>query len=162
MIVFSVIDATFNLQHKIAIKNWIKEIISAKNLAVGDINYIFSNDDYVLDINRTYLSHDYYTDIITFDTSGYSQRPGASGASGKISADIFISLDTVAANAAEYGTSFSRELYRVIIHGVLHLIGYDDLTPEQSLIMHRAEDSALELLDRYGIASDQKYISCRV
>lgn len=157
MISFSVIDATFNLQHKIAIKNWIKEIISRKNLRVGDINYMFSNDEYVLNVNRTYLSHDYYTDIITFDTSEYDEETVQSDRRDRISADIFISLDTVLANSHEYGVSFSCELYRVIIHGILHLIGYDDLTEEMSKEMHAAEDEALLLLKSMKIPENQTY-----
>lgn len=158
MISFSIIDATFNLQHKIAIKNWIKEIISRKNLRVGDINYIFSNDDYILNVNRTYLSHDYYTDIITFDTSEYDEGTAVhSSRSKRISADIFISLDTVLANSQEYGVTFSCELYRVIIHGILHLIGYDDLTEEMSGKMHAAEDEALQILKNMNVPENQIY-----
>lgn len=159
MISFSIIDATFNLQHKIAIKNWIKEIISRKNLRVGDINYIFSNDEYILNVNRTYLSHDYYTDIITFDTSEYDDGTAVHSSRSKrrISADIFISLDTVLANSKEYGVTFSCELYRVIIHGILHLIGYDDLTEEMSRKMHAAEDEALQILKNMNVPENQLY-----
>ena len=158
MIRFEVIDATFNLRHKNAIKNWIKEIISSKNLQTGDINYIFSNDSYVLEVNRTYLGHDYYTDIITFDTSDYSEEQLENELSTKISADIFISLDTVLANSRTYQSGFSNELYRVIIHGILHLIGYDDLTEQESVRMRQAENDALALLPRFGILNDQIYI----
>ena len=157
MIRFEVIDATFNLRHKNAIKNWIKEIISFKNLQAGDINYIFSSDDYVLDINRRYLGHDSYTDIITFDTYDYDMGM-SSGQHDRISDDIVVSLDTVAANAVTYGTGFSKELYRVIIHGVLHLIGYDDLTEADSKLMRDAENKALALLPEFGILADQTYI----
>ena len=159
MIRFEVIDATFNLRHKNAIKNWIKEIILSKNRRVGDINYIFSNDEYVLDVNRKYLGHDYYTDIITFDTSEYEEQI-ADNRVDRISADIIISLDTVAANAVTYGADFPLELYRVIIHGILHLIGYDDLNEADSCRMRKAEDEALALLPKFGILGDQAYI-CR-
>ena len=159
MIRFEVIDATFNLRHKNAIKNWIKEIILSKNRRVGDINYIFSNDEYVLDVNRKYLGHDYYTDIITFDTSEYDEQI-ADNKVDRISADIIISLDTVAANAVTYGADFPQELYRVIIHGILHLVGYDDLNEADSCRMHKAEDEALALLPKFGILGDQVYI-CR-
>lgn len=159
MIRFEVIDATFNLRHKNAIKNWIKEIILSKNRRVGDINYIFSNDEYVLDVNRKYLGHDYYTDIITFDTSEYDEQI-ADNKVDRISADIIISLDTVAANAVTYGADFPQELYRVIIHGILHLVGYDDLNETDSCRMRKAEDEALALLPKFGILGDQAYI-CR-
>ena len=159
MIRFEVIDATFNLRHKNAIKNWIKEIILSKNRRVGDINYIFSDDEYVLEVNRKYLGHDYYTDIITFDTSEYDEQI-ADNKVDRISADIIISLDTVAANAVTYGADFPQELYRVIIHGILHLIGYDDLNEADSCRMRKAEDEALALLPKFGILGDQVYI-CR-
>lgn len=159
MIRFEVIDATFNLRHKNAIKNWIKEIILSKNRRVGDINYIFSNDEYVLEVNRKYLGHDYYTDIITFDTSEYDEQI-ADNKVDRISADIIISLDTVAANAVTYGADFPHELYRVIIHGILHLVGYDDLNEADSCRMRKAEDEALALLPKFGILVDQVYI-CR-
>ena len=159
MIRFEVIDATFNLRHKNAIKNWIKEIILSKNRRVGDINYIFSNDEYVLDVNRKYLGHDYYTDIITFDTSEYDEQI-ADNKVDTISADIIISLDTVAANAVTYSADFPQELYRVIIHGILHLVGYDDLNEADSCRMRKAEDEALALLPKFGILGDQAYI-CR-
>lgn len=143
MILFEVTGVPFTLRYKFAIKNWIKEIILSKNYKVGDINYILADDDYVLGVNKTYLSHDYYTDIITFDTSDYGvgDKPTS-----KISADIFISLDTVKANAAEYGTDFTTELYRVMAHGILHLTGHDDLSDEQKADMRKAEDIALSLL----------------
>ena len=159
MIRFEVIDATFNLRHKNAIKNWIKEIILSKNRRVGDINYIFSNDEYVLEVNRKYLGHDYYTDIITFDTSEYDEQI-ADNKVDRISADIIISLDTVAANAVTYSADFPQELYRVIIHGILHLVGYDDLNEADSCRMRKAEDEALALLPKFGILVDQVYI-CR-
>ena len=159
MIRFEVIDATFNLRHKNAIKNWIKEIILSKNRRVGDINYIFSNDEYVLEVNRKYLGHDYYTDIITFDTSEYDDEI-ADNQIDKVSADIIISLDTVAANAVTYGADFPQELYRVIIHGILHLVGYDDLNEADSCRMRKAEDETLALLPKFGILGDQVYI-CR-
>ena len=147
------------MRHKNAIKNWIKEIILSKNRRVGDINYIFSNDEYVLEVNRKYLGHDYYTDIITFDTSEYDEQITDNKVD-TISADIIISLDTVAANAVTYSADFPQELYRVIIHGILHLVGYDDLNEADSCRMRKAEDEALALLPKFGILGDQAYI-CR-
>ena len=165
MIRFEVIDATFNLRHKNAIKNWIKEIIVQQNRVPGDINYIFASDAYVLDVNRRYLGHDYYTDIITFDTSDYqSQDSVVDHDAGnfpagipKVSADIVISLDTVLANSAEFAPDFSTELYRVMIHGILHLTGYDDLVQSDADRMHAAEDAALAVLSACKVPFDQKY-----
>ena len=108
---------------------------------------------------RKYLGHDYYTDIITFDTSEYDEQI-ADNKVDTISADIIISLDTVAANAVTYGADFPQELYRVIIHGILHLVGYDDLNEADSCRMRKAEDEALALLPKFGILGDQAYI-CR-
>ena len=159
MIRFEVIDATFNLRHKNAIKNWIKEILEQKNREVGDVNYLFSNDQYVLEVNRQYLGHDFYTDIITFDTSDYdADTSRRSSGDRRISADIVISLDTVRSNAVTYSeSSFSQELYRVMIHGVLHLVGFDDQTPEQAEQMRSAENQALSLLKSFQIPDDQIY-----
>lgn len=145
MIHFQVEDASFDLRRKIAIKNWIKEILSSKTLTPGEINFIFCSDDYLLDINKQFLQHDYYTDIITFDTSEYDPYNSRKG---RVSADIFISLDTVLANASTYATTFNRELYRVIIHGILHCIGFDDHTPEEFQQMKQQEDVALSKLEQ--------------
>ena len=110
----------------------------AKNYVceLGAISFIFCNDDYLLDVNRKYLNHDYYTDIITFD---YREGDILSG-------DIFISLDTVRSNAKEFGSTFKDELHRVIVHGVLHLIGFNDKSEEESLVMRENENKCLELL----------------
>ena len=159
MIRFEVIDATFNLRHKNAIKNWINEIIRRKNRIPGSINYLFSSDTYVLGVNREFLGHDYYTDIITFDTSAYcAEIPGRHSAS-NLSADIVISLDTVLANSETYASDFSTELYRVMAHGILHLLGYDDLTPEQSQEMRVGEEEALAVLREARVPFDQSYKS---
>ena len=97
---------------------------------IGDVNIIFCSDNYILDINIRYLQHDYFTDIITFD---YCEDKILSG-------DLFISIDSVQENAKEYGSDFEEELHRVIVHGILHLIGYDDHTPEDQKIMRSKED----------------------
>ncbi len=116
------------------VSRWIKLVAASYGKKAGNINYIFCNDERILEINNEFLQHDYYTDIITFDYS-----------SGKtISGDIFISLDTVKSNADELEASFDDELHRVIIHGVLHLCGQDDTTPESQAEMRRKEDKALE------------------
>lgn len=115
---------------------WIKNIANSFSKKLGDVAYLFCNDNKILDINRQYLNHDFYTDIITFD---YSEGD-------KISGDIFISLDTVKTNSQKYNTDYQEELYRVIIHGVLHLCGLDDKSEADSIEMREAEDRALKQL----------------
>ncbi len=158
MIRFEVIDATFNLRRKIAIKNWINEIILRKNRKTGSVNYLFASDPYVLNVNRQFLGHDYYTDIITFDTSDYESPGAVNCQSDRLSADIVISLDTVLANSESYGSTFSSELYRVMAHGILHLLGYDDHSESDIVEMRKAEDEALALLQHFGLGDDQCYI----
>jgi len=118
------------------ISRWIKEIAADYGKKVGEIAYIFCSDARILDVNKQYLNHDYYTDIITFD---YSE-------SNIVSGDIFISIDTVKSNAEEYGVTFSEELQRIIIHGILHLCGQDDKSPELRLEMTKKENLALAKL----------------
>jgi rRNA maturation RNase YbeY len=110
-------------------------VIGEEKKKTGDISFIFCSDEYLLGINQQYLEHDYYTDIITFDD-----------VSGElISGDIFISVDRVRENAEIYGQSFSDELHRIIIHGVLHLLGYKDKEPDQKEIMTGKEDYYLSV-----------------
>lgn len=116
---------------------WIKRVAALHGRTVGNIAYIFCSDEKILDVNRTYLQHDYYTDIITFD---YSEGDAISG-------DLFISLDTVRTNAEKFAVAYDSELYRVIIHGVLHLCGIDDKAPGARAVMERYEDEALRLLE---------------
>ncbi|MFA5045590.1 MAG: rRNA maturation RNase YbeY [Paludibacter sp.] len=116
---------------------WIKEVAAEFNKKVGEIAYIFCSDKRILEVNKHYLDHDYYTDIITFDYSGKDF----------ISGDIFISLDTVRSNAAEFGVPFEKELERIMIHGILHLCGQDDKTPELRLEMTAKENLALNKLN---------------
>lgn len=116
---------------------WIKKIASSYNKKVGDIAYLFCNDEKILEINRQYLNHDFYTDIITFD---YSEGDIISG-------DIFISLDTVLSNSQMYKTDYKEELYRVIIHGILHLCGLEDKQEEDSKNMRDAENSAIRQIN---------------
>ncbi len=114
-------------------KEWIKEVAASFGKKVGDISYIFCNDEKILEVNQTYLQHDYYTDIITFD---YTE--GA-----KIGGDLFISIDTVRSNAIQFEQDFDTELHRVIIHGVLHLCGINDQSPEERANMINEENKAL-------------------
>mgnify|MGYP000952627779 CR=1 FL=1 len=118
------------------INRWIKEIADGYGKKTGDIAYVFCDDQKILEVNNQYLEHDYYTDIITFDyTTGNT-----------ISGDIFISLDTVKSNADEYGADFETELHRILIHGILHLCGNDDKSPELRADMTNKENKALEQL----------------
>lgn len=115
---------------------WIKQVAAIYGKRVGEIAYIFCSDKRILEINRDYLTHDYYTDIITFD---YSEHVVISG-------DLFISVDTVRTNAEKYKVTYYNELYRVIIHGILHLCGIDDKAPGAREMMERSENDALEML----------------
>jgi rRNA maturation RNase YbeY len=120
---------------KRATSNWIKVVAEEYGKKAGDVSYIFCDDAKILEINQTYLHHDFYTDIITFD---YSEGD-------RISGDIFISIDTVRSNAEKYGTNFDDELHRVIIHGILHLCGLKDKSETDSKVMRKAEDKALSI-----------------
>lgn len=119
---------------KSEINQWVKRTAAKHEFKTGDIAFIFCNDEKILEINRQYLQHDYYTDIITFDYS----------TTGIISGDIFISIDTVKSNAEKFKTAFHDELHRIIIHGVLHLCGQDDKTEENRAIMTEKENDALK------------------
>ena len=123
---------------------WIKNVAASYGKRVGSIAYIFCNDDKILEVNRQYLQHDYYTDIITFD---YCDDELMMGRKDTISGDLFISLDTVRSNAVQQGTTYEEELHRVIIHGVLHLCGINDKGPGEREIMEAAENKALKLLN---------------
>lgn len=115
------------------VSRWIRSVAADYGFSVGNINYIFCSDERELEVNRRFLGHDYYTDVITFDYSTPSTLNG----------DIFISLDTVRSNAELVGTSFDNELLRILIHGVLHLTGQGDKTPETKAQMTAKEEKAL-------------------
>ena len=127
-------DCDFNLKRRLKIKQWIKETIVNEQKKLGEINYIFTSDKNILSINNEYLSHNYFTDIITFN---YCEND-------VINSDIYISVDTVENNSQRFNVSFLDELYRVIIHGILHLIGYDDQNEEQKKIMREKENYYLD------------------
>lgn len=112
---------------------WVRQVAKSYGKVVGDINYIFVDDKTILDINRRFIGHNYYTDHIGFDYSD----------AGALNGDIYISLDTVRSNAELYGATFDEELRRIIIHGLLHLCGLRDKTPEERQQMQQAEDQAL-------------------
>ena len=117
---------------------WIRAVAAEYGFGVGNINYIFCSDERELEVNRQFLGHDYYTDIITFDYSTSSTLNG----------DIFISVDTVRSNAEMVGVGFEQELHRILIHGILHLTGQGDKTPETKAEMTQKEECALALLER--------------
>ena len=114
---------------------WIKAVIATYNKRLGEVGYMFVNDEKILEINNEYLQHDYYTDVITFD---YNENDVLNG-------DIVISLDTVRTNAEKFGKTFDDELHRVIIHGILHLCGLHDNAPGEREQMEKAENKALAL-----------------
>lgn len=134
-------DTNFQLKGKQAIKNWLKLVAGSEIRKIGDINVIFCSDNYILEVNLQYLHHDYFTDIITFD---YCTKDILSG-------DLFISVDSVRENSTYYGTEFTDELHRVIVHGLLHLIGYDDHQEEDIRMMRSKEDYYLHVLNDAGL-----------
>ncbi|MCI7556432.1 MAG: rRNA maturation RNase YbeY [Bacteroidales bacterium] len=138
MIHFSTDQVEMPALNQTKIQRWIRAVAADYGFSVGEIHYIFCSDEKELEVNRTFLQHDYYTDVITFD---YSTEDVING-------DIFISLDTVRSNAEEVGADFSEELMRIIIHGVLHLTGQADKTPETKAEMTRKENLALAKLPR--------------
>ena len=138
MIHFSTDEVEMPALNQTKIQRWIRAVAADYGFSVGDIHYIFCSDEKELEVNRTFLQHDYYTDVITFD---YSTEDVING-------DIFISLDTVRSNAEEVGADFKEELMRIIIHGVLHLTGQADKTPETKAEMTRKENLALAKLPR--------------
>lgn len=126
---------SFTLKNKQAVRGWLATVITKKGYTVGPLNYMFISDEHLLDVNKQYLNHDYYTDIITFD---YTENKRVSG-------DIFISVDRVKDNAGKYNSTFEEELHRVMVHGVLHLMGQKDKSKADAEAMRKAEDSALKL-----------------
>jgi rRNA maturation RNase YbeY len=124
-------DLTFALKNKIKVRQWITDTIVAEGFKLQELTYIFCSDTYLLQINQQYLDHDTYTDIITFDNSTEK---------GLIAGDIFISIDRIHENAAQYKVSVIDELHRVMVHGTLHLLGYKDKTPSCKEKMTQKED----------------------
>ncbi len=130
-------DVDFELPHSSQLIKWISQVIASLDYNIEQLNYIICSDKYLLKINRDYLDHDYLTDIITFDNSDEAST---------IEADIFISLERVQENANDLKLPLESELHRVMIHGVLHLLGWDDKTPEQKVLMREKEEACLSLL----------------
>ncbi|MBR2456733.1 MAG: rRNA maturation RNase YbeY [Bacteroidaceae bacterium] len=135
MITYQTEDMRMPAIRKRETSEWIKAVAATYNKKVGEVAYIFCSDEKILEVNRQYLEHDYYTDIITFD---YTEG-------NRISGDLFISLDTVRTNAEQFGQPYERELYRVIIHGILHLCGINDKGPGERELMEAAENRALAM-----------------
>ncbi len=134
MISFFKEEVIFELNSKLALKAWIKAICKENNKLTGEINYIFCNDEYLLEINKQYLNHDYYTDIITFDQSDIENT---------VEGEIYISIDRVKENSITNKQSFEEELLRVMIHGIFHLIGFGDKTDNESQKMRLLETEAI-------------------
>lgn len=132
---FSVQDVHFELENEQNLKKWISNVVLRRGKSVGNISYLFCDDNYLLGVNRQYLNHDTYTDIITFDYV----------VGNLVSGDIMISVDRVGENAEKFGVLFEQELHRVVIHGVLHLLGQGDKTDSEAAEMRRLENEALAL-----------------
>ncbi|MGI9527049.1 MAG: rRNA maturation RNase YbeY [Weeksellaceae bacterium] len=129
-------ETAFELQDQVFFNDWLHACVDTYGYEIGNINYIFCDDEYLLKINQEHLQHDYFTDIITFDYTEGKELHG----------DIFISIDRIADNAYDYETSFDNEIARVMIHGLLHMMGFKDKTPEEQELMRKKEDESLTLL----------------
>jgi rRNA maturation RNase YbeY len=135
-VAFHFLESGLTLADRTRLKHFITSLLKKEKKKLANIQYIFCSDPYLLDINRQYLQHDYYTDIITFDLS----EPGQA-----INAEIYISVDRVRDNARQFNTSIKNELHRVIFHGALHLCGYGDKKNAEEVLMRKMEDKYLKL-----------------
>lgn len=135
MILFHIKTANFKISNRRAIKSWLKDLINSYDKVPGEISIIFCESDYLLQMNRKYLGHDHYTDIITFPYTDINNP--------KINGDIFIDVETVRANAVMYSQPFEKEILRVMAHGVLHLLGENDTNEKEIEKMREAEEKAL-------------------
>ncbi len=138
MVSYHTEDCKFEFKQKRLTSRWLKFVAESESKRLGEIAVIFCSDPYILEVNLQYLQHDYYTDIITFD---YCEG-------NRLSGDLFISVDSVRENATFYGSEFADELNRVIVHGLLHLIGYDDHTEEDIAMMRSKENYYLSQRDK--------------
>lgn len=136
-IIFHKEEVEFELPNEIKLRNWLSKISTIKSKSISQLAFIFCNDEYLLNINKEYLNHDYYTDIITFP---YKQGS-------EIESDIFISIDRVEENANTFGSSFEKELLRVMAHGLLHMLGFKDKSEEDKKEMRAKEDWAINMFD---------------
>ena len=128
-------ETDFALEDEVVYSSWISKVISSENKSEGDINYIFCDDDYLVEINQQYLAHDTLTDIISFDYSIGNELHG----------DIFISVERVRENAVDFNVAFDQELKRVLVHGVLHYSGYKDKTEEDVKLMRQKEEEKMKM-----------------
>ena len=135
MIYFNDLDSSCRIKNRKGVREWISSVISSNGKKLGNIGVIICSDDYLLDLNNQYLDHNYYTDIITFD---YTEKDVIGG-------DLFISYDRVKENAKTYDSSFDNELYRAMVHGVLHCVGYNDNTKEEKERIRKAENLKLKM-----------------
>ncbi|MTI41039.1 rRNA maturation RNase YbeY [Fulvivirga lutimaris] len=132
-------DIDFKPEHSSQITKWLNDVITVENHTLVELNYIFCSDEYLYQMNVDYLDHDTYTDIITFDNSESEEE---------IEGDIFISIDRIKENSQSMAISFQEELHRVIAHGLLHLLGYNDKTEEEKAMMRKKEEACLSLLPK--------------
>jgi probable rRNA maturation factor len=130
-------EISFKLSNKRIVSSWIKDSITSYQFKTGDVNFIFTHNDKILEVNKQFLNHDYFTDIITFNYN----------TGNIIAGDIYISIDTVKENSKSYSVAFINELHRVMIHGILHLLGYNDSTSVEKIKMRNLENLALEKLE---------------
>ena len=128
-------ETTFELTNEVQFSTWISQVIVSENKKEGDLNYVFCNDDYLLNLNEQYLNHDTLTDIISFDYSVGNELHG----------DIFISIERVQENATIYNVTFIEEFKRVLVHGILHYCGYKDKTTQDEQIMRKKEDEKIKM-----------------
>jgi rRNA maturation RNase YbeY len=135
VIYFNDLDSSCRIKNRKGVREWISSVVSSSGKELGDVGVIICSDDYLLDLNNQYLDHNYYTDIITFD---YTEKDVICG-------DLFISYDRVKENAKQEGVLIQHELRRVIVHGVLHLLGLNDKTKTEAKTMRAAEDVALKM-----------------
>ncbi|MCU0401018.1 MAG: rRNA maturation RNase YbeY [Algoriphagus sp.] len=138
-IYFFIEDIQYHLPKKLKRKSWLKEIAENEKFKIKELNFIFCSDEYLYQINVSYLNHHTYTDIITFDNSENK---------GSIEGDIYISIDRVNENAKKHNQEIDREMSRVMSHGLFHLLGYKDKSKEESLIMRGKEEFAIELFEK--------------
>jgi rRNA maturation RNase YbeY len=129
-------DISFKVKNSRKLKTWISNVVTKEKSTIKEVNYIFCSDSYLLTLNQDYLNHNTYTDIITFDNAEADKN---------LEGDIFISIDRVKDNASGFKVSFEQELHRVMIHGVLHLLGYKDKTSSQKSLMRKKEEACLSL-----------------
>jgi len=132
-------EVSFTLKHKRVLRAWINQVVHNYSQEIHSVNFIYCSDNYLLEVNKQYLEHDYYTDIITFDNREDPYSP--------IDSDIFISIDRVRENSKQLKVPYQQELHRVMIHGILHLLGKKDKTEQQKRDMRKSEEASLSLLN---------------